>query len=200
MIKKTLFIYAVLVIFVGNAYCLFQGNGIEKIIQPNGLQISSSTLAAGCETNIALAACYLFKSDSDFKQYLGYIEIGEFQDLFIQSAIDNLLKSNEYYLKAYSEFCLKDPLPEMVEKLKVFDYNGFMIKKTLNPVIFNKVKSFLQVANGKGVITAFNTEIKTILGILQKQTLTISELSEINRRYNELLLFGNYISEVMYNL
>lgn len=162
-----------------------------------------------------VGAGYYLKSHSDMIIFLNMIEISELSGLdydglrnTLDSAIENMEKARDTYYQLKSLVAVTPYNQEVIDKLLVFNYDGFQNNRGLNAVIFGKVKKFLSVGDVRGVYYLFYEDlellferIKNLKSIVDNErVLEIYELWRINQKYSELQLFGQYVSEVFYAL
>ncbi len=96
----------------------------------------------------------------------------------------------------------------VIEGLQGFDYDGFREKAGLIPVVFARVKSYLIRGDVRGVFAGIHKNTSVILDQLYalKKTLEADRLPEItsawqlNQTFTESVLFGQYFSQVLYQL
>jgi hypothetical protein len=89
-----------------------------------------------------------------------------------------------------------------ISKLMDFDYNGFMLRRGLNPVIFRDVEFYLSNGDIKGMFKHIRSKfiiIKDVLIAIKvdidiEKELKISELWKLNEISSITLLFGQYAS------
>ncbi len=96
----------------------------------------------------------------------------------------------------------------VIDGLKIFDYDGLREKAGLMPVVFDHVKGYLERGDVRGVFTAIHKNTGVILDQLYilKETLEADKLPAItsawklNQTFTESVLFGQYFSQVMYQI
>jgi hypothetical protein len=162
-----------------------------------------------------VGAGYYLKSHSDMLICLNMIEISELSGLdydgvrnTLDRAIENMEKARDTYYQLKSLVAVTPYNQEVIDKLLVFDYDGFQTNRGLNAVIFGKVKKLLSNGDVRGVYYLFYEDlvllferIKNLKLIVDNERIVeISELWRINQKYSELQLFGQYFSEVFYAL
>jgi hypothetical protein len=158
-------------------------------------------------------AAYFLQSHSDFLLFLKKIELSELNGLeypelqdIINSTIENIEKAKDAYINLISVAKATPYNGEVIEKLLLFDYTGFQREKGLNNVIFSKVAEFLSKGDVTGLYIQLKLDIESILEQLSNiQTSVdnekfpeISNLWLINQKCSELILFGQYSSEVFF--
>ncbi|UCH97952.1 MAG: hypothetical protein JSV88_14150 [Candidatus Aminicenantes bacterium] len=209
--QKKVFLRFVIFMFIVSIFCIkllpyLKFNGSETAFD-QGEQENR------CEMKrlISTGAGYFLRSQSDFLLFLDKIEMSdpeginyiELQSL-VQGSIDNLENAKQEYN------CLKDIAastpyqPDMIEKLKTFDYNAFIKEKGLNAVIFKDLETYLKKGDIRGMYSRECVEISKILALLEKvkiltdagQFPDLEDLWRLNQAYSQSLLFGQYAAEV----
>jgi hypothetical protein len=122
----------------------------------------------------------------------------------LSGAVDNLEKAGEEY-SLLVEIAYATPYrPEVIEKLKVFDYNGLLVEKGLNAVILKDLENYLKVGNLRGLHSRALLDTKNILSRLYRlkravdsgQFPVLEELWRLNQAYAQAHLLGQYPAEV----
>ncbi|MCU0287018.1 MAG: hypothetical protein MUF15_11545 [Acidobacteria bacterium] len=92
--------------------------------------------------------------------------------------------------------------------METFDYLNFQIKKNLNEVVFRKATDFLKRGDVRGIYAALYKEME----LIQAQLMAIKSMIDkeqfpamgnvwlVNQMYAELMLFGQYIAQVFYEI
>jgi len=131
---------------------------------------------------------------------VNYLEIQNLLD----STIANLEKAREEYIRLVEIANVTPYRPEMIEKLKAFDYDGFLAEKGLNAVIFKDMENYLKAGNLRGLHSRALLDTKNILARLYRlkpiidsfQFPVLEELWRLNQAYAQAHLLGQYTSEV----
>ncbi len=160
-------------------------------------------------------AGHFLMSHSEMLKLLNKIELSEltvpdYSELqgIINSSIESMEKASETYKNLISIAKETPYNMEVIEKLKIFDYTGYMQKNGLNSVIFLKVKDFLSKGDVTGVYIYLKSDMDSIIeqlyniksSIDSKLFPEISMLWRANQKYSESLLFGQGVSEIFKNL
>jgi len=95
---------------------------------------------------------------------------------------------------------------DVIVKLAVFDYTGFMMEKGLNGNIFEEVEGYLVNGDITGVYKNISTRFKTIQDKISQikseinsgKIPGISQCWELSETCWQTLLFGQYVSRVFY--
>ena len=164
---------------------------------------------------IIVGASYFTNSQSNYLEFLNKIEMSDLTGIDYQGFRESLLLSFENLEKAtdtYSDIIAtadKTPYkPDIIKKLKSFDYVTFQNKNCLNSIIFGWVTDYLKKGNVRGVYIKIHKEMESIstqLTVLKSmidkdQFPEIATVWRINQMYNELLLFGQYAAQVFYEI
>lgn len=96
----------------------------------------------------------------------------------------------------------------VIERLKAFDYDGFRETSGLSPIVFGRVKNFLERGDTRGIFTSIYKDTGILLEQLyaMKETFEVDKLPHItqvwklNQTFTETVLFGQYFSQVMYQI
>jgi hypothetical protein len=219
MIKKTIIVSTLTVLLTLSIYAFFAHNETDIAFIPQNPggdgTISLPKASGSIGYLISKGAGFFLKSHSDMLLFLNLIEISEISGLdFVElqkalnSAIDNIEKASETYHQLKSLAAVTPYNQEVIDKLIVFDYDGFEREKGLNAVIFGKVKKILSIGDVREAYNLFYKDleylferIKSLKSTVDSERIPkISELWRINQKYSELQLFGQYLSEVFYAL
>jgi hypothetical protein len=126
--------------------------------------------------------------------------------------VDHALKNIELARETYGNLTrAADNTPynqAIIEKLKVFDYDAFQKDNGLNPEVFSSVKSYLGNGEIRKLYYDFLSTIDEITGLLKQVKVQIDagnftpvkEIWKLNGLFSESLLFGQYVSQVLYSV
>jgi hypothetical protein len=160
-------------------------------------------------------AGYFLKSNSNIQLFLNKIELSELNGMdyselqnIINSAIENMENAKETYINLISIAKVTPYNPFIIEKLQLFDYPGFQKENKLNSEIFKQVETFLSIGDVTGLYIKFKLDIDSILvplynikaSVYNETFPEISSLWLINQKYSELVLFGQYGSQVFFEI
>jgi hypothetical protein len=160
-------------------------------------------------------AGYFLMSHSEMLKLLNKIELSELTgpvysewQVMINSSIESMENASETYKNLISVANETPYDMDVIEKLKIFDYTGYMQTNGLNSVIFSRVKDFLCKGDVIGVYIYLKSDMDSIIDQLYniKSSIDsnvppeISLLWRVNQRYSESLLFGQFVSEIFKNL
>jgi len=197
-------------VFTVPAFGLIYANASDSVFDKPGYNHSygvRSTIGG----DVIDGAAYFLSGYSDTLLFLNRIELSEKQELdyaelgkILNSAIGNmeLMKKTYLSLNLKTESLPYDPV--MIQKLKDFDYSEFQQVNGLNPVIFNKVKDYLNAGDMRGVYSKILADVEGILNFLYviKAKVDIdvfpgiSHLWRLNQSCSHTLLFGQYVAMV----
>ncbi len=155
------------------------------------------------------------QSSSNFDAFISKYELSEiygadfnaFQDS-LNAAIDYMEKTQYTYSQLKERASITPYNYRVVCKLYAFDYWNFKGKRSLNPVIFEKVQWHLMFGDVRGVYSEFYSQTSEILEDLQAVKIVVdaetmpnvSDLWRINQKYAEFKLYAQYVAEVFYSL
>jgi hypothetical protein len=118
-------------------------------------------------------------------------------NLLVENALENIESARE----AYANFIrIANDTPyntAILEKLKSFDYDTFQKENELNPEVFSSVKSYLANGEISKLYYDFSSAVEDITGLLKQ---VVKEIWKLNGLFSESLLFGQYVSQVLYNI
>ncbi|MGE5343266.1 MAG: hypothetical protein ACM3SY_17495 [Candidatus Omnitrophota bacterium] len=157
---------------------------------------------------IPQAAVQFLKSNSDYMLFLQQYEqdnsnIPALQEA-LNNAIDNLKKASETYIEIKTISTQTPYNLEVLNLLSSFNYSRFQNVRGLIPDIFQTVRFFLIRGNITGVFNYMHKNLLEISNRLDKEKKlldngmipNIKNLWDINQRYTNLMLFGQYASQV----
>ncbi|MCP5049575.1 MAG: hypothetical protein GY940_20565 [bacterium] len=154
-------------------------------------------------------------SRSDFLLFLTKIELSELNGLdcneareIMNGTIEKMEGAIGFYFKLKTLAAVTEYNQYVNNQLKTFDYNRFQQEKGLNPTIFQRVEGFLSKGDIRGVYEWAHRETELILLKLKQVKLSVDSnafpqltvLWELNQDYFNVLLFGQYVTQVFYNL
>lgn len=214
---KVLLVATVLMIIHQGLWGVIWYNDTEKsfILLEAGMAGVAEDQEKSMKTCIVDSAAFFMDSYSDYLKFLVRIEraeTGEFDfsvaDLILSETVGKLGYSVENYtlLIQRAESTPYDLM--MVEKLLIFNYDGFSKQFNLNPFIFEDVRAYLS----KGKIREMYHEalkctesllikIEAVqFEILKGRMPRIAALHELNQDYAHIMLFGEYAARVFQEL
>lgn len=158
---------------------------------------------------------YFANSQSDYLNFLNKIEMSELNGVDYQGLQESLLLSFENLEKAIITYenivstADNTPYnPNIIKKLKSFDYVTFQNKKCLNSVIFGWVSDYLKKGDVRKIYKAIHEKMEslsiqliTIKSMIDKEQFPkIANVWQINQMYNELMLSNQYLAHVFYEI
>ena len=170
---------------------------------PGGLK-SNNIMSESLGQMIVDGAGYFLASHSAFLQVLKKVELAETPGIDLFKDVQNNIYFSEI---AYTDLANTAKRLEynqvVIEKLRIFDYKSFAIKKGLNSAVFSTVEKYLANGDVKGVYEKFfndTAEINILVLRLkvssEGEPTDLESLWRINQKYSEALLFGQYVAEV----
>ncbi|MGE5342694.1 MAG: hypothetical protein ACM3SY_14560 [Candidatus Omnitrophota bacterium] len=182
------------------------GNAVHLAFYPSSSGLSSGSTQL--ELLITQGAVQFLKSYSDYVLFLQIYEQNNSDNPALQvtlnNVIDNLKKANDTYLE------IKYMAPRIpynrgiLTRLSAFNFTALQESRGLTPGIMDKVRFYF--ANGN-ITGAFSYTSKNTSKLLNKLTVLkrtldqgmvpdINKLWDINQAYIDLMLFGQYESQV----
>jgi hypothetical protein len=214
MMKVSIMIFFML-IFVSTSHSFFSFNETGLLFDGDENGNGNKSLAPGAQLNNSIinGAGYFIKSHSDFLLFLSKIETSgsvglnftELREILSASQL-NLEMAKESYLNL-CEIANKTAYNQsLLQQLLQFNYLKYERKNRLNSAVFNQVTGFLSKGDIRGAYKNYYTAITDLLEKTMKMKADIdsdlipnlSELWRINQNYSEMLLFGQYATEVVY--
>ncbi|HLP44991.1 MAG TPA: hypothetical protein VK469_03555 [Candidatus Kapabacteria bacterium] len=172
-------------------------------------------MSAGLGQLVIDGAGYLLQSNSDFQCFLKKVELSaaygvNYEELrsSLDKAIDNMTVANSLYYEIWQLSMTLEYNPDVLEKLRKFDYKGYQIKNGLNQTIFKVAAHLLKKGDVRGSYQVFYLGTEKILAGLKeiKSTIAANNIPVIadcwrfNQSLLELELYGQYVAEVFMNL
>ena len=203
----------IMVVFGGDLFPIATynggGSGYNQSNQPgtSGTQESTSSI----EDLIIAGGGYFLRSQADFLMLLNRVELTPLEGIdypgmqnLLDSAIANMEKANEEYTRLVEIANVTPYRPEVIGKLKAFDYDGLLAEKGLNAVIFKDMENYLKAGNLRGLHSRALLDTKNILARLYRlkpvmdsfQFPVLEELWRLNQAYAQAHLLGQYTAEV----
>ncbi len=178
----------------------------------DGKILKESTLFyPGLGQLIAESGTYFYRSRAFFVNLLATMEESELIGVDQAAMEGNFYRSYQFLLMAVDTYyeLNQAAVPyeyngRRLKSLSLFHYESYRESRAHNPAIFNRVKRFLKNGDIKGIYNYFYEESSGILD--EMETLkteiekgkfpSIGKVWEINRRYIDLLLFGQIVAEI----
>jgi hypothetical protein len=215
----------ILVLFVsaGNLLSLVVGNESQKGFDnpPGAPDAHGAPRYTGVKANstienyIIKGAGYFLNGYADTLLFLNTVELAKLEGLpydqltkIITDAAADMENAYVTYAALEQEAAHTPYNPGVVRQLEIFDYDGFMAKNNLNPVIFKKVEGYLRNGNIRGVYHYLYTAVESILQVQYRIKAAVevgkfpdvADLWILNQTYSEALLFGQYVAQIFYEI
>jgi hypothetical protein len=128
--------------------------------------------------------------------------------LLVEKALKNMELAREAYANLTRTADNTPYNPGVIEKLKDFDYDAFQKDNGLNPRVFSAVKSYLVNGEIRKIYYDFSSTIEEIIGLVKQvkrqidagNFTPVKEIWKLNGLFSESLLFGQYVSQVLYDI
>jgi len=164
------------------------------------------------KTLVIVGAVQFLESHSYFQVFLKRVELAQLSGVNydeVDGVLDATILSLERAKDTYDD--LKNLAGNIsydlavIEKLKVFDYDGFREENNdFNPLVFQEVNGFLSSGDVTGSYNKMFTDITNILerlrslkqGIYDNTFPQISIIWELNQKYSNALFFGQYVAMI----
>jgi hypothetical protein len=160
------------------------------------------------------AAGYFLQSNSDFQAFLKKVELSEIYGAdyaalidLVTSSIDNMEMANSIYFQVWQLSKSLERNPVVLRKITRLDYRLILDEKRMIPSIFIEVENFLKPGNMSGAFEKIYNDtgeilqrMKSLRTLLDSNSIDIPLCWEVNRRLLESELFGQYISQVFYEI
>ncbi len=160
-------------------------------------------------------AAYFLKASADANLFLNYIELSDktgadFNKLkeTLNAAIKSMEKASASYLLLRDLANATAYNQAVINRLLEFDYEGFMKKNALIPVLFDKVQGYLAAGDVRGVYNEFYLDSVMLLKLMYELKSKVdrnifpnrNNLWVLNQKFMESRLFGQYVAQVFYNV
>jgi len=169
---------------------------------------SNCRSAYNVEGIIVESGSNLILANSSYQLFLNKVELSDmygvdFQILkgYLKTAIENLENAEGYYAELVDASEKLSYNEKNILRLKHFDYKS----DTAIPLIWERVKSFLQNGDVKGAFKNVHTDCTRLLqslyevdSNLSKGVLPIEDIMRANQLFFEIQLFGQYSAEVFH--
>jgi len=215
--KKTILISVLMIsLFIGNIFAFLYANhscnAYNECNPTPGVKSSSSPTMGQL---IIEGAGYFLASHADMKTLLNKLELSEMNGVNypeIQGILNSAIANMENAAGTYNSLIrLAKDTPynqAVIDKLRKFDYRGFMKKNNLVGDIFIKVRGFLAKGNVTGAYIKLKAskdemiaQLYVIKGAVDSNVFPDTNLLyRVNQAYIETMLFGQYVAQVFKNL
>lgn len=208
--RQAIYMIVLVLFFAANAY--------PRIIANRGHAVFANDAGSGgaIRSHIEAGAGYFLNSGSDYLALLNKIEMADsgggsdYKDWAqtCAGAIANMEKASATYLNLKQILTNTPYIPEMIERLSAFDYDGYQKKNDLNPRVFAEVKAYLAAGDVRGLFDRMLDTTTKILAALANIKAVVDAgtipglplLWRLNDEFVETLLFGQYAAEIFYEI
>jgi hypothetical protein len=213
----------VLLILTGNLLSLIVANESPRgFVNPPGAptalvgsKVGGVKTISSIENYVVRGAGYFLNGYANSLLFLNTVELSELDGLqfnqltkMIGDAAADMENAYVTYAALDQEAALTPYNPDVIRLLEVFDYNGFMVKKNLNPLILKKVEGYLSKGDIRGVYHYLYTSVESILPIQYRLKAAVeagkapdaADLWLLNQMYSDTLLFGQYVAQIFYEI
>jgi len=123
----------------------------------------------------------------------------------VDSALENISKARITYEKLVSKAEATPYNPVVIEKLKAFDYDSFMLENRLNETIFKKAAGYLSNGDITGAFRHVLAAVRHMEFLLTavKTEMDCNRLEkywQLNELCAENTLFGSFVARVFYQI
>jgi hypothetical protein len=196
-------------------FSIISGNYTEEAYEEDGDGTSSTSAVMSSvsqiRTLIIEAAGHYLKSYSGINLFLNRVETGDlegvdFQELtaLINSAIYDMEKSRASYCDLKTVASATPYRMEVIERLKSFDYDGFLDGHNLNPTVYQEVRQFLSKGDVNGFYNQLHIKTSAIVEVLNGLRIDVidgrvppaQKLWDVTQSYADALLFGQYATRI----
>lgn len=135
------------------------------------------------------------------------IDLCELQ-MIVNDAL-NYMRAARYYYQLLMDKANNTPYNQaVIDQLIAFAFNTYAKDNNLNSDIFEQVKDYLQTGNIRGAYVRFYIYADTIIDILENVQMEVyswklpdkGNIWKLNQECAHMLLFGQYIAQIFYNL
>lgn len=211
-----LIIFSVCILATGKLYsyisCNGSGGGYGENTSGSTDKVSADS---SIETYVTYSAAYYLKGQGYIKELLNRVEMQDVNGLDPLELQQTLDKAQYYMANAgfiYERLVYTAEVipynPEVITRLKAFDYTGFMLQYRLNQVVFKELAAYLSAGNITATFKYMLSKVKAIDGLLNtiRYELNLNRIPrlELFWQLNELCantdLFGSYAARIFYTL
>lgn len=205
----------VLLVFTVHLNAAMAGNESDGAYLSPPPNVVSSIRSITLRQLIADGGSHFFNSAGHINQFFSLVELSEvtgpdYKGLQknLNAAISYMEQARVTYLQLKNQAAATPYNQEVISKLLNFDYDSFQQENDLFPVILEKVKGFLAVGNVTGIYNefySFTGYILDLLYLLKKDIDSeifpdISIAWNVNQKYLQFKLFGQYVARVFYSI
>ncbi|MGD2093005.1 MAG: hypothetical protein PVH61_42980 [Candidatus Aminicenantes bacterium] len=192
------------------AYISCNGSGSGYDDPDTGEDLIKNT--ASIDTLITEGAGYYLQGNADIQTLLNRVELQDLKGIdylemqrLVDSALQHITNARLTYEKLVSKAEATPYNPVVIEQLKSFDYNSFMLENRLNETIFKKAAGYLV----DGDITGSFRHVLSVVRYMEflltvvKTEMYFNRLEiywQLNDLCAETTLFGSFIARVFHQI
>ena len=167
------------------------------------------------ESMVVEGAGYYLQANSCIQSFLNHVELQDVRGVdytelqcLIASAVEHITNARFAYERLVYTAERTPYNPVVIEKLKAFDYDSFMLENRLNETIFKKVEGYLRNGDitgafrqGLSVIRSIQWLLFIVANYVEFEQMPWIEFSwKLNELCAEFSLFGSYTARIFHSL
>jgi hypothetical protein len=167
------------------------------------------------ESLVVEGASYYLQANSCIQSFLNHVELQDVRGIdyselqrLIASAVENITNARLAYERLVYTAERTPYNPAVIEQLKDFDYDSFMLENRLNETIFKKVEGYLSngditgaYRHGLSVIRSIQWLLFIVANYVEFDQMPWIEFSwKLNELCAEFSLFGSYTARIFHSL
>lgn len=212
---KVVFGIGIFFILCQNTFSIWVVNSLPIIY--NGTDDPKNSLSSmyAMDNYVIDGAGYFLEAYSKTLLLMKKIEWGNKEGLNtdeLKRLLDDALKNMESARESYVNLIrMAETTPynlAIIEKLKSFDYDAFQKTHGLNPGVFATVKKYLGNGDIRKLCYELFSDIEGIIRLLNQvkgqfdagNYTPVKEIWTLNDTFSTVLLFGQYVSQVLYSI
>ena len=192
------------------AYISCNGSGSGYNDPNTGSDLTENT--ASIDSLITESASYYLQGTGDIQTLLNLVELQDVKGIdylemrrLVDSALQNISNARLTYEKLVSKAEATPYNPVVIEILKAFDYDSFMLENRLNETIFKKAAGYLSNVDITGAFKHVLAAVRYMEFLLTavKTEMDFNRLEkywQLNELCAETTLFGGFIARVFYKI
>lgn len=204
--KKVMMV--IFLLYVGSlVFPIMYANEGDCAFRPNECEGNSSSIAmingVSLKTLIIQGATHFFDSLSNYHNYLKAFEVNDYSKMkiYLSNAAIQMKFSHDIYVEFNNESLNYDYNDAVIERLRKFDYNEYMVTFQLIESVITRVKGFLSKGDVRGAFKEIEKITGEIFSDMESLNLTQSFPEKnivwrVNQKLIEAQLFGQYLAEI----
>lgn len=212
--SKKFFCYIVLIwlfcfVLNGNIFPGIMFNGSGSAYQEKKAQFS--TLNDSISGKLLRAGGYFFEGRANIQKLLALYELkdknginSEILDPILDLSLANIEQARNLYQQILKKAQTTPYNMVYQRSLKKFQYQAFKTQERLNPVVFDRVKTYLENGNITGVFLDNIKQLNCVIDLLKQikrdfrvgKVPSVDLLWKLNESTSEISLFGSYVGRV----